>query len=92
MFSVSREYVLKMARPEEWPSWRRGRVVRLFPEHVEQIKSLGSQRTAIALTRKPPRRIPPAEHRIPTPTPLRRCRHVRRGRLRHALSTPHSSL
>lgn len=61
MLGVSREFVLKMARLKEWPCWRRGRIVRFFPEHLELIKTLGSQSTApAALTRQPRRRVPSA--------------------------------
>jgi excisionase family DNA binding protein len=59
MLGVSREFVLKMAKTEQWPSWKCGRVTRFFPEHLEQIKALGSRPVLQPLlTRQPRRRVP----------------------------------
>lgn len=57
MLRVSPEYVLRMAKTDQWPSWKQGRVIRFFPEDLKAIKQLGRQPVVpVGLTRHPRRR------------------------------------
>lgn len=59
MLRVSPEYVLRMAKTDQWPCWQRGRVIRFFVEDLEAIKQLGRRpATPAGLTRQPRRRRP----------------------------------